>query len=126
MAATRAASGPMIGALSRRRTASGAAVRTVVIRLLQSGAGAGRSNRAGPDVASRQPQQFCRPQAVSLESRPGSGLSVMSCAPVLLKPDGFLLSLANVTTARTPSCAILFGYCMTVAGYLPSLTFVTA
>jgi len=53
------------------------------------------------------PQQFLRPQAVSLDSRPFIGLSLISSEPVLMKPVGFLPDLAYSATASTPATAIL-------------------
>jgi len=65
-------------------------------RDLAGGRVAGASGVAGEVcvVVTDQPQQFFRPQAVSLESSPATGLSVISWDPVSMNPEGFLLSLA--------------------------------
>src|ERR1700730_8547208 len=72
----------------------------------------GRQNRhtqfVHPDGNSRQsPQQFLRPHAVSFESSPFMGLSVIRTEPVLTKPLGFLPDLAYSATASMPIEAIL-------------------
>src|SRR6267143_599661 len=87
-------------------------------------AGSCESQRAGPrDQRSwRYPQQLSRPNLVSLESTPETGLSEMSVTPVSVYPDTRLPVVAKSTPASTPRLAIFSGYCCEVAAIRPSTT----
>src|SRR6185312_867640 len=74
--------------------------------------------------SSYQPQQFWRPKAVSLDSTPDCGWSVMSVTPVSTKvlPAVAWGLVPSFAKAATPSCAIFSGYCCDVAPSWPALT----
>src|SRR6478672_3607048 len=90
---------PMVGA-AKTRPSSGVPRfdGAIVFAAISCLGKAERRQEAGTMATEDYPQQFSKPNFVSFEGRPGTGLSVMRVAPVLINPLGFFPLLTKSTT----------------------------